>query len=147
MTGDLEPLDGMVKRHNHLKIGMYHQHLTELLDPELNPLEYMVRKSSHAQDCIHVHCDHTESHLPLHMLQIDGTARSHCHLIPFVSSHACGWRAPTEQVERELQYTFSLRHQLNQLCFSWHPLMALGANSALYRYHALSLPSSKTVRV
>lgn len=42
MTGDLEPLDGMVKRHNHLKIGMYHQHLTELLDPALNPLEYMV---------------------------------------------------------------------------------------------------------
>ena len=42
MTGDLEPLDGMVKRHNHLKIGMYHQHLTELLDPTLTPLEYMV---------------------------------------------------------------------------------------------------------
>ena len=43
MTGELEALDGMVKRHNHLKIGVYHQHLTELLDPELNPLEYMVR--------------------------------------------------------------------------------------------------------
>ena len=42
MTGDLEPLDGMVKRHNHLKLGMYHQHLTELLDPKLTPLEYMV---------------------------------------------------------------------------------------------------------
>ncbi|KAK9798574.1 hypothetical protein WJX73_000569 [Symbiochloris irregularis] len=42
MTGDLEPLDGMVKRHNHLKIGMYHQHLTDLLDPALNPLEYML---------------------------------------------------------------------------------------------------------
>ena len=45
MTGDLEALDGMVKRHNHLKLGMYHQHLTELLDPKLTPLEYMV--SSH----------------------------------------------------------------------------------------------------
>ena len=42
MTGDLEALDGMVKRHNHLKLGMYHQHLTELLDPKLTPLEYMV---------------------------------------------------------------------------------------------------------
>lgn len=42
MVGNLEPLDGMVKRHNHLKIGQYHQHLTELLDPELTPLEYMV---------------------------------------------------------------------------------------------------------
>lgn len=41
MVGTLEPLDGMVKRHNHLKIGQYHQHLTELLDPELTPLEYM----------------------------------------------------------------------------------------------------------
>ena len=39
MTGALEPLDGMVKRHNHLKIGQYHQHLAELLDPELTPLE------------------------------------------------------------------------------------------------------------
>ena len=46
MTGGLEPLDGMVKRHNHLKIGMYHQHLTELLDPKLTPLEYMVRPAS-----------------------------------------------------------------------------------------------------
>ncbi len=37
--GTLEPLDGMVKRHNHLRIGQYHQHLTELLDPELSPLQ------------------------------------------------------------------------------------------------------------
>eukprot|EP00775_Hariotina_reticulata_P008963 gene8963-9138_t len=44
MTGQLEPLDGMVKRHNHLRIGVYHQHLTELLDPDLNPLEYMMKE-------------------------------------------------------------------------------------------------------
>jgi ATP-binding cassette, subfamily F, member 2 len=44
MTGALEPLDGMVKRHNHLKIGVYHQHLTELLNPDENPLEYMMRE-------------------------------------------------------------------------------------------------------
>ena len=48
MVGTLEPLDGMVKRHNHLKIGQYHQHLTELLDPELTPLEYMVRLHTYA---------------------------------------------------------------------------------------------------
>ena len=42
MVGDLEPLDGMVKRHNHLKIAQYHQHLTELLDPDATPLEWMV---------------------------------------------------------------------------------------------------------
>jgi ABC-type molybdenum transport system ATPase subunit/photorepair protein PhrA len=27
MTGQLEPVDGIVKRHNHLRIGVYHQHL------------------------------------------------------------------------------------------------------------------------
>lgn len=27
MTGQLEAVDGMVKRHNHLRIGVYHQHL------------------------------------------------------------------------------------------------------------------------
>lgn len=44
MTGALDPVDGMVKRHNHLKIGQYHQHLTELLPMDLNPLEYMLRE-------------------------------------------------------------------------------------------------------
>ena len=44
MTGDLEALDGMVKRHNHLRIGQYHQHLTELLPMDLSPLEYMFRE-------------------------------------------------------------------------------------------------------
>ena len=34
----------MVKRHNHLKIGWYHQHLAELLDLSLTPLEYMFRE-------------------------------------------------------------------------------------------------------
>ena len=48
MTGDLDPLDGMVKRHNHLKIGQYHQHLTELLPYDKSPLEYMV--SEYGQD-------------------------------------------------------------------------------------------------
>ncbi|CAD7701419.1 unnamed protein product [Ostreobium quekettii] len=44
MVGTLEPLDGMVKRNNHLKIGQYHQHLAELLTPELSPLEYMMKE-------------------------------------------------------------------------------------------------------
>ena len=42
MTGELEPVDGMVKRHNHLKIGMYHQHLADALPMDMNPLEYFV---------------------------------------------------------------------------------------------------------
>jgi ATP-binding cassette subfamily F protein 2 len=44
VTGDLEPLDGMVKRHNHLKIGQYHQHLTELLPLDKSPLQYMTEQ-------------------------------------------------------------------------------------------------------
>lgn len=44
MTGELEPIDGMVKRHNHLKIGMYHQHLADALPMDMNPLDYFVRR-------------------------------------------------------------------------------------------------------
>jgi ATP-binding cassette, subfamily F, member 2 len=44
MTGELDPLDGVVKRHNHLRIGVYHQHLAEKLSPEESPLEYMMRE-------------------------------------------------------------------------------------------------------
>ncbi|KAJ0857507.1 putative ABC transporter, AAA+ ATPase domain, P-loop containing nucleoside triphosphate hydrolase [Helianthus annuus] len=44
MTGELVPLDGMVKRHNHLKIAQYHQHLAEKLDLEMSALLYMIRE-------------------------------------------------------------------------------------------------------
>lgn len=44
MVGTLEPVDGMVKRHNHLRIGQYHQHLAELLNPDLSPLNYMMKE-------------------------------------------------------------------------------------------------------
>lgn len=44
MTGDLTPLDGMVKRHNHLRIAQYHQHLTEKLDLEMSALQYMMHE-------------------------------------------------------------------------------------------------------
>ncbi|OIW15781.1 hypothetical protein TanjilG_04316 [Lupinus angustifolius] len=44
MTGDLVPLDGMVKRHNHLRIAQYHQHLTEKLDMEMSALLFMMRE-------------------------------------------------------------------------------------------------------
>ena len=33
----------MVRRHNHLKIGRYHQHLHELLDMDLDPISYMMK--------------------------------------------------------------------------------------------------------
>lgn len=44
MTGDLTPLDGMVRRHNHLRIAQFHQHLTEKLDLDMPALQYMMRE-------------------------------------------------------------------------------------------------------
>ncbi|XVF05734.1 hypothetical protein REPUB_Repub05bG0197800 [Reevesia pubescens] len=44
MTGDLFPLDGMVRRHNHLRIAQFHQHLAEKLDLELSALQYMIKE-------------------------------------------------------------------------------------------------------
>ncbi|CAO2813011.1 unnamed protein product [Amaranthus hypochondriacus] len=44
MTGDLVPIEGMVKRHNHLKIAQYHQHLAEKLDLNMSALLYMMRE-------------------------------------------------------------------------------------------------------
>lgn len=44
MTGDLTPTDGTVKRHNHLRIAQYHQHLAEKLDLDMPALQYMMRE-------------------------------------------------------------------------------------------------------
>merc|ERR1712223_86058 len=42
--GDLSPTEGMVRQNNHLKFGYYHQHLHELLEMDLSPLDYMMKK-------------------------------------------------------------------------------------------------------
>ncbi|KAG7035991.1 ABC transporter F family member 1 [Cucurbita argyrosperma subsp. argyrosperma] len=44
MTGDLVPLEGMVRRHNHLRIAQFHQHLTEKLDMEMSALQFMIKE-------------------------------------------------------------------------------------------------------
>ncbi|XP_050214618.1 ABC transporter F family member 1 [Mercurialis annua] len=44
MTGELVPADGMVRRHNHLRIAQYHQHLAEKLDLEMPALQYMMKE-------------------------------------------------------------------------------------------------------
>ncbi|KAL2536299.1 ABC transporter F family member 1 [Forsythia ovata] len=44
MMGDLVPLDGMVRRHNHLRIAQFHQHLAEKLDLELSALQFMMKE-------------------------------------------------------------------------------------------------------
>ena len=33
----------MVRRNNHLKMARYHQHLHELLEMDLSPLDYMMK--------------------------------------------------------------------------------------------------------
>jgi ATP-binding cassette subfamily F protein 2 len=44
MTGELAPLDGMVRRHNHLRIAQFHQHLAERLDLDMSALQYMMKE-------------------------------------------------------------------------------------------------------
>ncbi|ESW22149.1 hypothetical protein PHAVU_005G131600 [Phaseolus vulgaris] len=44
MTGDLVPVGGMVRRHNHLRIAQFHQHLAEKLDLELSALQFMIKE-------------------------------------------------------------------------------------------------------
>lgn len=42
MVGDLQPCDGLVRRHIHLQIGRYHQHSHEILD-EKKPVLHFIR--------------------------------------------------------------------------------------------------------
>ncbi|CAK8685322.1 ATP-binding cassette sub-family F member 2-like [Clavelina lepadiformis] len=43
ISGELSPTDGIIRRHSHLKIARYHQHLQDLLDITLTPVEYMAK--------------------------------------------------------------------------------------------------------
>lgn len=43
LTGELEPTDGMVMRHHHLRLFKMDQHTTKQLDGTLTPLEWMLR--------------------------------------------------------------------------------------------------------
>lgn len=42
MVGDLEPTEGVIRRHLHLSIGRYHQHSTDQLDPDMTVLDWMI---------------------------------------------------------------------------------------------------------
>jgi len=44
MRGDLEPSEGDVKRHNHLRIGSYNQHSAEILPEDKTPIEFLMEK-------------------------------------------------------------------------------------------------------
>jgi len=42
LVGDLQPTSGMIRKNSHLRIARYHQHLHELLDMDVSPLDYML---------------------------------------------------------------------------------------------------------
>lgn len=41
LVGELSPTDGTISKHQHLKIGRYHQHLQDMLDLDLSAMEWM----------------------------------------------------------------------------------------------------------
>ena len=46
MTGNLEPTEGAVFLHHHLRIARFHQHLTDQLDLDLSPIEWLCHQFS-----------------------------------------------------------------------------------------------------
>jgi len=44
IVGELVATSGLVRRHNKLRIGWYHQHLTDMLDENLSPLQWMIQQ-------------------------------------------------------------------------------------------------------
>jgi len=44
MRGELEPTEGEIKRHSHLRIGVYNQHSNEILPGEKTPLQFLMEK-------------------------------------------------------------------------------------------------------
>jgi ATP-binding cassette subfamily F protein 2 len=42
LSGALSPTDGVMSKHHHLRVGWYHQHSTEILNPDMAPLEWML---------------------------------------------------------------------------------------------------------
>merc|ERR1719478_1880823 len=44
MRAELEATEGEVKRHSHLRLGVYNQHSAEVLPDDLTPLEFMMER-------------------------------------------------------------------------------------------------------
>lgn len=57
LYGELNPTTGMIRKNTHLRIARYHQHLHELLDLDLSPLDYMMKQFPELKErdevCIH----------------------------------------------------------------------------------------------
>ncbi|CAL8096307.1 unnamed protein product [Calicophoron daubneyi] len=43
IAAELEPTDGLVRRHSHIRIGRYHQHLHEMLDINMSAVDWMMK--------------------------------------------------------------------------------------------------------
>lgn len=43
LASELHPTSGMIRTNSHLRIARYHQHLHELLDMDVSPLDYMLK--------------------------------------------------------------------------------------------------------
>lgn len=43
LCSELHPTTGMIRKNSHLRIARYHQHLHELLDMDMSPLDYMMK--------------------------------------------------------------------------------------------------------
>jgi len=43
IAGEIHPTDGLIRRHSHLKIGRYHQHLQDILDLNMSALDWMMK--------------------------------------------------------------------------------------------------------
>lgn len=43
IAAENHPTDGLIRRHSHLKIGRYHQHLQDILDLDMTALDWMMR--------------------------------------------------------------------------------------------------------
>merc|ERR1719239_1739943 len=48
--GELIPTEGIIRRHNHLKMARYHQHMHEILEMDLSPLDYMLKCFPHIKE-------------------------------------------------------------------------------------------------
>jgi len=44
MAGELQPIEGMIRKHTDLRIARYHQHTHDLLDHSMTPLQWMRKK-------------------------------------------------------------------------------------------------------
>ncbi|CAH8459802.1 unnamed protein product [Heterobilharzia americana] len=43
VAAELDPTDGLIRRHSHIRIGRYHQHLHEMLDINLTAVDWMMQ--------------------------------------------------------------------------------------------------------